>query len=321
MMTINIAVLMDDISKINPQKDSSLALMLAAQNRGWQVWTFDSADIFADSNGIFANAAKTITTENSQNYYQKSASQIINFSQFDLVLMRKNPPFDMNYIYATYLLELAEKQGVLVVNKPQSLRDFNEKVSILNFPKCIPNTLVSADETAILAFLQRLKTIVIKPLDGMGGEDIFKLSATEPDHARMQICQLTDDFSTPIMAQKFIPEIAQGDKRILIINGEPIAFALNRIPAKGNWKGNLAQGASGVAQPLSQRDIWLCAQIAPTLKAKGLLFVGLDVIGDFITEINITSPTGIVELAAQSELKPAEKLLDTLEKKLLSTTI
>lgn len=310
---------MDDIANINPKKDTSLAIMLEAQRRKWEIYTFDTADMFAEQGKVFANASKTTVSDNSNTWFKKSAGKIINLAEFDIILMRKDPPFDMNYIYATYLLEQAEKQGVLVANKPQSLRDFNEKFAIMNFPQCIPNTLVSADEAIILAFLNKHQTLVIKPLDSMGGKDIFKLSITKPTQARQYISQLTQNGSTPVMLQQFIDEIKQGDKRILIINGKPITYALNRVPAKGHWKGNLAQGAIGNAQLLSKKDEWLCTQIAPTLKAKGLLFVGLDVIGDYITEINITSPTGIRELDTQCDFNIAMQLLDTLEQQLPKT--
>lgn len=310
---------MDDITNINPKKDSSLAMMLEAQKRGWQIYTFDACDMFSKQGEVFASASKTTVRDDLTTWFTKSTSEVVNLTQFDVILMRKDPPFDMNYIYATYLLELAETRGVLVANKPQSLRDFNEKLAIMNFPQCITNTLVSAEEKIIIDFLHQHHSIVIKPLDGMGGQDIFKLSAADLTQAHKHIKQLTRHGITQIMAQQFLPDITQGDKRILIINGKPIPYALNRVPAKGNWKGNLAQGATGIAQPLSKRDIWLCEQIAPTLINKGLFFVGLDVIGDYITEINVTSPTGIRELDAQCDLNIAGELFDTLEQHLPNT--
>jgi glutathione synthase len=221
----------------------------------------------------------------------------------------------MNYIYATYFLEQAESKGVLVVNKSQSLRDANEKMFALNFPHCIAKTLVSSKQSQIKKFIKTQNLAVVKPLDGMGGKDIFKLKNTDNNIDEV-LDYLTKQGSTPIMAQEFLPAIAQGDKRILLINGKPIDYALARIPAKGSFKGNLAAGAIGIGQPLSTRDYYLCEQIAPTLKAKGLMFVGLDVIGDYITEINVTSPTCIRELDKQFDLNIAKILFDAIEQKL-----
>ncbi|WP_083502936.1 glutathione synthase [Bathymodiolus septemdierum thioautotrophic gill symbiont] len=227
--------------------------------------------------------------------------------------MRKDPPFDMDYIYATYFLEQAEKQGSLIINKPQSLRDANEKLFALNFPHCMPETLVTANQSQIKIFINTQKTAVVKPLDGMGGRDIFKFNARDTA-IDTTLNRLTNNGKSPIMVQAFLPEIAKGDKRILLIDGKPIDYALARIPAKGNFKGNLAAGAIGIGQPLSKRDYYLCEQIAPTLKQKGLVFVGLDVIGDYITEINVTSPTCIRELDKQFNLNIAGVLFDAIEK-------
>lgn len=316
MKKIKIAVLMDDIATINPKKDSSFAMMLEASKRGWDIDTFDTCDLFAKDGSVFANCAKT-TVSDSLYWYKKSPNTIVSLEQFDVILMRKDPPFDMNYIYATYLLEQAENKGVLVVNKPQSLRDANEKLFALNFPHCMPKTLISSNQTQIKDFVDLLKTVIVKPLDGMGGSDIFKFEARDCGIDKV-LQRLTNNEKCPIMVQEFLPEIMQGDKRILLINGKPIDYALARIPAKGNFKGNLAAGAIGIGQPLSKRDYWLCQQIAPTLQEKGLLFVGLDVIGDYITEINVTSPTCIRELDAQFNLNIACILFDTIEIKIIN---
>ncbi|WP_138146166.1 glutathione synthase [Bathymodiolus heckerae thiotrophic gill symbiont] len=312
---MKIAVLMDDIANINPKKDSSLAMMLEAMRREWEIYTLDTTDLFANKNGVYAHASQTTVADNIEHWFEKQPSQIIALGAFDVILMRKDPPFDMNYIYATYFLEQAEKQGVLVVNKAQSLRDANEKLFALNFPHCLPKTLVSSNQTQINDFIKTQKIAVVKPLDGMGGHDIFKFK-TGDGEINTTLKRLTNNGKQPIMAQEFLPEIAQGDKRILLINGKPIDYALARIPAKGNFKGNLAAGATGVGQPLSKHDYYLCKQIAPTLKAKGLLFVGLDVIGDYITEINVTSPTCIRELDTQFDLNIARVLFDVLQAKL-----
>ncbi len=312
MKKIKIAVLMDDISSINPKKDSSLAMMLEANRRSWDVYTFDTHDMFVKDAEVFANCAKTKVTDNLENWYTKQANVDINLKEFDVILMRKDPPFDMDYIYATYLLEQAENSGVLVVNKPQSLRDANEKLFALNFPHCMPKTLVCANQNRIKEFIDQQNTVVVKPLDGMGGRDIFKLTHGD-DNINEVLEYLTNNGKRQIITQEFLSAISKGDKRILLINGKPIDYALARMPAKGNFKGNLAAGATGIGQELSSRDRYLCEQISPTLKAKGLMFVGLDVIGDYITEINVTSPTCIRELDSQFGLNIAGELFDVIE--------
>jgi glutathione synthase len=249
------------------------------------------------------------------NWFEKQPKQAIELSEFDAILMRKDPPFNMDYIYATYLLEQAENNGVLVVNKPQSLRDANEKLFALNFAHCMPTTLISTQADQIKSFIKAEKTVVVKPLDGMGGNDIFKL--TDGDHNIDEVLDyLTHHGVRQILTQTFLADIVKGDKRILLINGKPIDYALARMPAEGSFKGNLAAGATGVGQPLSDRDYYLCEQIGPTLKDKGLMFVGLDVIGDYITEINVTSPTCIRELDAQFNLNIAGVLFDAIEQQI-----
>ncbi len=315
MKHIKIAVLMDDIASINPKKDSSLAMMLEASRRNWSIFTFDTQNMFAMNGDVYANASKTTVNDSPNNWFHKDSTQTLPLKEFDVILMRKDPPFDMDYIYATYLLEQAENDGTYVVNKPQSLRDANEKLFSLNFPKCIPETLVSANITQIKAFIEQQKVAVVKPLDGMGGKDIFKL--THGDDSVDKITNyLTNNGNRQIIVQKFIKEIVKGDKRILLINGEPIDYALARMPAKGSFKGNLAAGAKGIGQPLSRQDRYLCKQVSKVLKEKGLVFVGLDVIGDFITEINVTSPTCIRELDSQFNLNIASELFDFIEQKI-----
>jgi len=311
MHTMKLAVLMDDIANINPKKDSSLAMMLEATRRGWEIYTFDTTDLFADQDKILAHASKTTVADHPDNWFEKQPKQTIELSEFDAILMRKDPPFNMDYIYATYLLEQAENNGVLVVNKPQSLRDANEKLFALNFAHCMPTTLISTQADQIKSFIKAEKTVVVKPLDGMGGNDIFKL--TDGDH---NIDEVTHQGTRQILTQTFLSDIVKGDKRILLINGKPIDYALARMPAEGSFKGNLAAGATGVGQPLSDRDYYLCEQIGPTLKDKGLMFVGLDVIGDYITEINVTSPTCIRELDAQFNLNIAGVLFDAIEQQI-----
>ena len=315
MKKIALAVLMDDIANINPTKDSSFAMMLEAQHRGWEIHTFDSCDMFHQNDSVFVNARKTVVKDCSENWQQRQSVQTLQLSNFDVVFMRKDPPFDMDYIYATYLLEQAENSGVLVVNKPSSLRDANEKLFALNFPHCLPKTLVSANIQQLCSFVESSGVAVVKPLDGMGGTDIYKLHKGDGNIEDIA-AKLTQQGQRLIMAQEFLHEIKDGDKRILLINGKPVDYALARIPAEGNFKGNLAAGATGRGQPLSERDRYLCEQIAPMLIEKGLLFVGLDVIGDYITEINVTSPTCIRELDKQFGLNISALLLDEVEKKL-----
>ena len=315
MKRIRLGVLMDDISSIKPNKDSSFAMMLEAQARGWEIHTFDSSDMFYSGNKVCALTRITKVQDSETNWHSSEPSDVTNLESMDVVFMRKDPPFDMDYIYSTYLLEQLELQGVLVINKPSSLRDANEKLFALNFPECIPKTLVSSKISQLQGFIDSLSTAVVKPLDGMGGVDIFKLSKGDTNISEI-LKKITNNETRYIMAQEFLPEIKDGDKRILLINGRPVDYALARLPAEGSFKGNLAAGAKGVGQPLSERDRYLCAQIAPTLIKKGLVFVGLDVIGDYITEINVTSPTCIRELDKQFEINISAMLLDEVEKRL-----
>ena len=315
MKPITLAVLMDDISSIKPIKDSSFAMMLEAQKRGWEIFTFDTPDMFYEDGIVLANARKTLVRDSEQDWYECEDIKALPLNNIDIVFMRKDPPFDMDYIYATYLLEQAENSGTLVVNKPSSLRDANEKLFALNFPECIPETLVSSNIKKLSEFISKIKTAVVKPLDGMGGTDIFKLTKGDKNIEEV-LLKITNQGSRFIMAQEFLPEIKNGDKRILLINGKPVDYALARIPAAGSFKGNLAAGAKGVGQPLSARDRHLCSQIAPMLIEKELMFVGLDVIGDYITEINVTSPTCIRELDSQFDLNISSMLLDEIEDKL-----
>ena len=290
-------------------------MMLEAQKRGWDIYTFDSTDMFYGDGKVIANARKTLVKDSEHEWYKCEAAEELQLTNIDVVFMRKDPPFDMDYIYATYLLEQAEDSGVLVMNKPSSLRDANEKLFALNFPDCIPETLVSSNIEKLSEFISKIKTAVVKPLDGMGGTDIFKLAKGDKNIEEV-LLKITNQGSRYIMAQEFLPEIKDGDKRILLINGRPVDYALARIPAEGNFKGNLAAGAKGVGQPLSERDRYLCSQIAPMLIEKELMFVGLDVIGDYITEINVTSPTCIRELDSQFNLNISSILLDEVEVKL-----
>ena len=315
MKPIILAVLMDDIASINQKKDSSFAMMLEAQSRDWEIFTFDSVDMCHIKGRVFANARKTMVTDSENDWFSCKKQELISLSNVDVIFMRKDPPFDMDYIYATYLLEQAEIGGVMVVNKPSSLRDANEKLFALNFSGCIPKTLVSSNIEQLITFINDNEEAIVKPLDGMGGKDIYKLK-TGDENINEVLLRITNQGRRYIMAQEFLQEIKDGDKRILLINGVPVDFALARLPAEGSFKGNLAAGAKGVGQPLTERDRHLCEKIAPMLIEKELIFVGLDVIGDYITEINVTSPTGIRELDKQFDLNISAQLLDVIEEKL-----
>lgn len=310
-----LAVLMDPIATIKPAKDTSLAMMLAAQARGWKLYYLQQSDLSLHDGKVMAQLTEVRVMDDDTHWYEFGDSHHQPLTEMDALLMRKDPPFDMEYIYSTYLLEQAETAGLLVVNKPQSLRDANEKLYTAWFPHCTPPTLVSRRAEQFREFLVQHKDVILKPLEGMGGASIFRLTESDPNIS-VVIETLTDYGHRYAMAQAFIPEISNGDKRIILIDGEPIPYALARIPAKGETRGNLAAGGTGVGQALSERDYWLCEQVAPTLREKGLIFVGLDVIGDYLTEINVTSPTGVRELDRTFGLTICDKLMDAIEKRL-----
>jgi len=307
-MQLKLGVVMDPIATIKPYKDSTLAMLLAAQARGWPLWYMTSADLQQRDASVSATMRPLQVFDDNHHWYELGAAITEPLAQLDVILMRKDPPFDIDYIYATYLLQQAEQQGVWVVNRPQSLRDANEKLFALQFPQCTPPTLVSADSAAIRQFLAEQGSIVVKPLGGMGGASIFRIDAGD-SNTGVIIETLTEQGKRYLMAQRYLPEIVEGDRRILLIDGEPVPYALARIPAAGELRGNLAAGGRGVGVPLSERDRWICDQIAPQLRAMGLLFVGIDVIGDYLTEINVTSPTCIRELDAQYGLNIADDLM------------
>jgi glutathione synthase len=310
---MKLAILMDPLHTLKPYKDSTVAMIKSAQALGWSCAYFTQADLFCREGHAYANVSSIkVEDDTAINWAAVKPMGEKPLTAFDIILMRKDPPFDMEYIYATYALELAEKEGVLVANKPQSLRDANEKFFTLNFPQCCPSTLVSRDIQHLREFWKEHKNVIFKPLEGMGGRAVFHVN----DDARnlsVILEVLTHGQTVSIMAQNYIPEISTlGDKRILLINGEPVPFALARIPAPGELRGNLAAGALGKVVPITDRDRWICAEIAPTLKAKGLYFVGIDVIGDYLTEINVTSPTCIREIAGETGLDIAADYLNCL---------
>ena len=314
-MTRTLAVVMDPIQSIKPYKDTTLALMLAAQKRGWALRYLEMQDLWLRDGVAMARTRPVTVFDDTRRWFELGEAQDAPLGEVDAVFMRKDPPFDLEYIAATYVLERAEEQGALVVNRPRSLRDANEKVFISWFAQCCAPTLIARDTATLRAFHAEHGDVIYKPLDGMGGAGIFRVQADGLNLGAV-IEALTDNGRRHIMAQRYIPEIVDGDKRILMIDGEPVDYALARIPAIGENRGNLAAGGSGVAQPLSEKDRWICDQIAPVLKEKGLLFVGLDVIGNYLTEINVTSPTCIREIDAAFNLDIAGDLMNKIEEKL-----
>lgn len=316
MRKIKMAVILDPVAGLNPIKDSSVAILLAGQAKGWGIFVLQDCDLFVQDNCPSAFVRGLHVQDVGSDWFQLQAREKVALSDFDVIFMRKDPPFDVNYMYATYFLELAQQEGVLVVNDPVALRDVNEKFFISRFPQCITNMFVGSQKENILAFLEQYKDIVIKPLDGMGGASVFRLQEGDCN-VNVVIEILTLRGSRHVMVQKFLPQIRSGDKRILLIDGEPAAFALARIPKAGDIRGNLAAGGLAKGVELSDRDRWICAQLAPTLKEKGLLFVGIDVIGDYLTEINVTSPTCIRELDSCYDLDIAGDLLNVVEQKLI----
>jgi glutathione synthase len=302
---------MDPIASISFKKDSSLAMLLAAQARGWSLFYMEQQDLYQKASVARARTRPLQVFEDPQHWFELQAEQDIALSELDVILMRKDPPFDNEFVYSTYLLEQAEQAGVLVVNRPQSLRDCNEKLFATLFPQCTPPTLVSRRADILREFAAEQRDIILKPLDGMGGASIFRHREGDPNLSVI-LETLTAHGTQQIMAQGYLPAIKDGDKRILMINGEPIPYCLARIPAAGETRGNLAAGGRGEARPLTERDRWIAAQVGPTLREKGLLFVGLDVIGDYLTEINVTSPTCIREIDNTFGTKIAEQLMDAI---------
>jgi glutathione synthase len=302
---------MDPIASIKIHKDSTFAMLLAAQTRGWQLYYMEQQDLSLQEGICQARVRELEVKDDPAGWYRLGEPSQWQLHQLDAVLMRKDPPFDMEYIYTTYLLETAEARGCLVVNRPQSLRDANEKLFTSHFPQCTPHTLVSRRADELRAFHREHRDIILKPLGGMGGASVFRVPPNDPNLGVI-IETLTAHGSTYTMAQRFIPEITEGDKRILMIDGEPVPYALARIPAEGETRGNLAAGGRGEGVPLSERDRWIAAQVGPELRARGILFAGLDVIGDYLTEVNVTSPTCIRELDAQFGLDIAGDLMEVI---------
>ncbi|MEQ1546099.1 glutathione synthase [Methyloglobulus sp.] len=308
-MPIKLGMVMDPIDRINIKKDTSFAMLLEAQTRGWELHYMELGSLYLRNGKAYAKTRTLTVQRDEKQWFNFVAEQDIALDMLDVILMRKDPPFDQEYLYATYMLELAEHAGVYVVNKPQSLRDANEKLFTAWFPQCCTETLVTRNASRIKDFLHELGEIIVKPLDGMGGASIFHLRVGDPNLSVI-LETMTQHNSRQVMAQKYLPEIKDGDKRILMINGESVPYCLARIPASGESRGNLAAGGTGQGRALTDKDRWIANQVGPTLREKGLVFVGLDVIGSTLTEINVTSPTCVQELDKQFGLNISGQLMD-----------
>ncbi|MDZ5604176.1 glutathione synthase [Pseudomonas sp. RP23018S] len=314
-MSVRLGIVMDPIVSISYKKDSSLAMLLAAQARGWSLFYMEQADLYQGEGQARARMRPLKVFADPARWFELGDEQDSALAELDVLLMRKDPPFDMEFVYSTYLLEQAEREGVLVVNRPQSLRDCNEKLFATLFPQCTAPTLVSRRADIIRQFAATHGDVILKPLDGMGGASVFRHRQGDPNLSVI-LETLTQHGKQQIMAQAYLPAIVDGDKRILMIDGEPVPYCLARIPASGETRGNLAAGGRGEARPLTERDRWIAAQIGPTLREKGLLFVGLDVIGDSLTEINVTSPTCIREIDAAFNTDIGGQLMDAIARQL-----
>jgi glutathione synthase len=314
--SLRIVVVMDPIGSIKPAKDTTLAMMLAAQQRGWTLWYAEQSDLWLRDGVAMARVREVKVKNDLTAWYELGEAHTIKLGEADAILMRKDPPFDMEFIYTTYILERAQEQGALVVNRPQGLRDMNEKVFTAWFPQCCAPTLITRDMKDMHAFLLEHQRIVCKPLYGMGGRSIFVID--RGDKNTNVIFETMTQYGTNFaIVQKYLPEIVTtGDSRVLVIDGEPAPYALARIPSDTDNRGNLAAGAKGVGRELTERDRWLVSQIGPTLRERGMMFVGLDVIGGFVTEINVTSPTGVRELDKQFGTNIADMLMEAIQKRL-----
>jgi len=314
-MSIKLGIVMDPIGSIKASKDSSLAMLLAASKRGWELYYMEQGDLFLEGSRCHALQTRLEVRDDDSDWYTLSDKRTAPLDELDVILMRKDPPVDMEFIYTTFLLQRAEAHGALVVNNPAAIRNASEKLYTAWFSQCGPPTRVSRDIGRLKEFLNEHDDIIVKPLDGMGGASVFRVQKSDPNLSVI-LETITANGTTSAMAQRFIPEITAGDKRILMINGEPFPHALARIPASGETRGNLAAGGRGEGVDLSKRDLWICEQVGPALREQGLMFVGLDVIGDYLTEINVTSPTCIRELDSLYGADIAGQFLDTVVNRL-----
>jgi len=309
---MDIAVLMDDLASIKPYKDTTFALMLAAQARGHRVMVFDQGDWQVRDSNVQAYVRTVRLVDQDEDFFRVLNEEVIDLCEVDVVLQRKDPPFNLRYIYDSYMLDLLEAQGVRVVNPPQALRDMNEKFAITRLPQCTPETLISKSRDEILAFLREFGEVVAKPLDGMGGSGVFKLTLGDKNTNAILDAMNPDGLQT-LMVQRYLDKVTEGDKRILMINGEAVDHGLARLPAEGEFRANLAAGGRGVVQPLTEREWWIVEQVQPLLAAERLYLVGLDVIGGYLTELNVTSPTCMREIEKATGQKIAERFWQGLE--------
>ena len=316
-MQLDIVVVMDPISGIKTTKDTTFALLLEGQRRGHRLHYVRPGGLFLRDGEAWAVAAALEVRDDPADWFSLGDYAALKLGENQAVLMRTDPPVDANYLHDTQLLDFARRQGALIVNDPRGLRDFNEKLAALEFPECCPPTLVSRDSAELKAFVNEHGQAVLKPLDGMGGRSIFRAAAGEPN-LNVILETLTEGGKHLAMAQRYLPEITDGDKRVLLVDGTPVDYALARIPQGDEFRGNLAVGGRGEGRPLTERDRWIAAQVGPEMKRRGMLFVGLDVIGDWMTELNVTSPTGVRELDKQFGLNIAGLLFDAIEARVLS---
>lgn len=314
-MTIRLGVVMDPIGDIKFHKDSTLAILLAAQARGWQLHYLEQGDLFLENDRCYAASRQLEVRADETDWFTLQEPQPAALDEMDVILMRKDPPVDMEYIYTTFLLERAEANGVLVVNRPAAIRNASEKLYTAWFQQCCPPTRVSRDQQLLKEFLGMHRDIILKPLNGMGGASVFRVRQDDPN-VNVILETITANGRQTVMAQRYIPEITAGDKRILLIDGEPFPYALARIPAAGETRGNLAAGATGKGVELTERDRWICSQVGPSLREQGLVFVGIDVIGSYLTEINVTSPTCIRELDSLYDADIASQVIAAIAARL-----
>ena len=314
-MPCNVVVVMDPIASIKIAKDSTFAMLLEAQRRGHRLFYVLPGGLTLRGGAAFADIAPLTVRDDKSDWFELGTASQHALTRGDVVLMRKDPPVDADYLHDTHILGFAQRAGALVVNDPQGLRDFNEKLAALEFPECCPPTLVSRDAAALKAFVAEHGDAVLKPLDGMGGRSIFRARVGDTN-LNVILETLTGNGRHLAMAQRYLPEIVEGDKRILLVDGEPVDYCLARIPQGDEFRGNLATGGRGEGRPLSERDRWIAARVGPAMRERGMLFVGLDAIGDYLTEVNVTSPTCIRELDAQFGLNIAGLLFDAIEKRL-----
>jgi glutathione synthase len=306
---------MDPIHDISPAKDSTLAMLLESQDRGHQIHYFEQGDLRLNDGEPWGLGRRIKVIDHPEHWFELGDPDDVELANMDVILMRKDPPFDTEYIYTTYILERAELRGALIINRPDSLRDINEKAFTAWFPECCPPTLITRSMPQLREFLREHGRIVVKPMHGMGGRSIFVVDSSD-NNANVIFETLTDYEAKFTIGQKYVPEISAGDKRILLVDGQPAPYALARIPATDDYRGNLVAGALPEVRELTERDHWICAQVGPILKERGVIFAGLDVIGDYLTEINVTSPTGIRELAKLAGTNAAADLFDVIEDKI-----